>query len=451
MKMFCFTSVRRLGLPVAVAGLTADRAKCNPHFCCSTRQTRAWVQSLRSELTRRRQCIGWNWLQDRRERLIVTTMARESDFNWEDDLMTKWVISLLSLLCGISLSVEQHIYLKQPTNTNKLRSTTNKQTNNQLYHGQELPEAGVPPFKAGKVSRARLRKTETRLGVRETEHCLSGRQWGYCADVDIFFLHIFLLLKSEHCFIVQKEVIKECVHMCQMVAQFGTRWTCVFVFLYLYIWICVFVFAFFVLCIVQTSIKFNLWLNFHLRLADGTEQIQFGDLFRLTESLTNKCVGILQRARKHRLPFTLFTFYLEADLWSTTEKNHPFWQRGDLTLTCELCRLIHFAGDTLWQGEDDQKLVTLIRRNREVQVWLFKTIQEFYQGVQVKSSTLRFFSQNRSRMISIQVYFEHTRQLLPNNPGSNTVFGELSYHWSLSLPRFKSIVVLSFWLFKKQQ
>ena len=115
-------------------------------------------------------------------------MARESDFNWEDDLMTKWVISLLSLLCGISLSLEQHIYLKQPTNTNKLRSTTNKQTNNQRS-GQELPEAGVPPFKASKVSRARLRKTETRLGVRETEHCLSGRQWGYCADVDIFFIH----------------------------------------------------------------------------------------------------------------------------------------------------------------------------------------------------------------------------------------------------------------------
>ena len=33
-----------------------------------------------------------------------------------------------------------------------------------------------------------------------------------------------------------------------------------------------------------------------------------------------------------------------------------------------LRRLVHFAGDTLWQGEDDSKLVTLIRRNREVQV-----------------------------------------------------------------------------------
>ena len=25
-------------------------------------------------------------------------MARESDFNWDDDLMTKWVFSLLSLV-----------------------------------------------------------------------------------------------------------------------------------------------------------------------------------------------------------------------------------------------------------------------------------------------------------------------------------------------------------------
>ena len=31
-------------------------------------------------------------------------------------------------------------------------------------------------------------------------------------------------------------------------------------------------------------------------------------------------------------------------------------------------RLLHFSGDTLWQGEDDKKVVTLIRRNKEVQV-----------------------------------------------------------------------------------
>ena len=29
-------------------------------------------------------------------------------------------------------------------------------------------------------------------------------------------------------------------------------------------------------------------INFHVRLPDGTEQIQFGELFRLTEGLTNK-------------------------------------------------------------------------------------------------------------------------------------------------------------------
>ena len=29
-------------------------------------------------------------------------------------------------------------------------------------------------------------------------------------------------------------------------------------------------------------------INFHVRLPDGTEQIQFGELFRLTEGLTDK-------------------------------------------------------------------------------------------------------------------------------------------------------------------
>ena len=181
MKMFCFTSVRRLGLPVAVAGLTADRAKCNPHFCCcSTRQTRTWVQSLRSELTRRRQCIGWNWSQDRRERQWppwrgsrtstgTTTSWQSGCFPW-------------SLLCGISFSLAKHI-LTQTNSTNKL---FNKQPNSQIS-GQELSEAGVPPCKASKVARTRLRKTKTGLRVRETEHRLSGWWWPQCADANILF------------------------------------------------------------------------------------------------------------------------------------------------------------------------------------------------------------------------------------------------------------------------
>ena len=60
-----------------------------------------------------------------------------------------------------------------------------------------------------------------------------------------------------------------------------------------------------------------------------------------------------------------------------------------MAFTFHLARLIHFPGETLWQGEDDKAMVTLIRRNREV-----------------------------------QVYFDHTRQLLPNNPGGTSTIGE---------------------------
>ena len=62
------------------------------------------------------------------------------------------------------------------------------------------------------------------------------------------------------------------------------------------------------------------------RSADGTEQISFGELFKLNEKISNKCVGILQRARKHRL--------------------------------------LHFPGETLWQGADDRVVISLVRKNR---------------------------------------------------------------------------------------
>jgi len=94
------------------------------------------------------------------------------------------------------------------------------------------------------------------------------------------------------------------------------------------------------------------------KAADGTEQILFGDLFKLNEKISNKCVGLLQRARKYRL--------------------------------------LHFAGETLWQGADDKVVISLLRRNRE-----------------------------------IQVYFTHTKRLLPNNPAGNTwlqVAGERRVH-----------------------
>ena len=67
-------------------------------------------------------------------------------------------------------------------------------------------------------------------------------------------------------------------------------------------------------------------------------------------------------------------------------------------------RLLHFAGDTLWQGEDDKKVVTLIRRNKEVQVhplthslqnlcnlrFSFNEDQELIQDFTVSSSMCKY-------------------------------------------------------------
>jgi hypothetical protein len=39
---------------------------------------------------------------------------------------------------------------------------------------------------------------------------------------------------------------------------------------------------------------------FFNRTPDGVECIKFGDLFKFNEKVSNKCVGLLQRARKHR-------------------------------------------------------------------------------------------------------------------------------------------------------
>ena len=95
------------------------------------------------------------------------------------------------------------------------------------------------------------------------------------------------------------------------------------------------------------------------------------------------------------------------------------------------CRLVHFPGDTLWQGEDDKKLVTLIRKNREVQVMRPSMLSLKKKVEPSKNYHLGLFLTRQKLLFTIQVYFEHTRQLLPNNPGSNTVIGEplfLSYY-----------------------
>ena len=60
-----------------------------------------------------------------------------------------------------------------------------------------------------------------------------------------------------------------------------------------------------------------------LRLTNGHTLILFGELFRIYQKISNKVVGILARARKNRL--------------------------------------VHFEGETLWQGQDDEVNVTLLR------------------------------------------------------------------------------------------
>ena len=62
--------------------------------------------------------------------------------------------------------------------------------------------------------------------------------------------------------------------------------------------------------------------------------------------------------------------YFECEYFLNPIRAESLWCKlhNITTLTPALYRLVHFAGDTLWQGEDDKKLVTLIRRNREVQV-----------------------------------------------------------------------------------
>jgi len=111
---------------------------------------------------------------------------------------------------------------------------------------------------------------------------------------------------------------------------------------------------------------------------DGTEQILFGDLFKLNEKISNKCVGLLQRARKYRL--------------------------------------LHFAGETLWQGADDKVVISLLRRNRE-----------------------------------IQIYFTQTKRLLPNNPTGNLWIDvdnsrRVHYDWVTNV-REVSPLVLSYHVF----
>ena len=68
---------------------------------------------------------------------------------------------------------------------------------------------------------------------------------------------------------------------------------------------------------IASTSTFTVYLLRIYRTPDGVECIKFGELFKLNEKVSNKCVGILQRARKHRsdqcssqhCPFNLSMLY----------------------------------------------------------------------------------------------------------------------------------------------
>ena len=114
MKMFYFISVRRLGLP----GLTADCAICVILTFAFSHSTDTDFSSVLE--------IGANEKEAVSDGIDCKIEERDSDHDGEgvglqlgrrpNDQVG------LSLLCGISLSLEQHIYLKQTNNTNKQKT-----------------------------------------------------------------------------------------------------------------------------------------------------------------------------------------------------------------------------------------------------------------------------------------------------------------------------------------
>ncbi|XP_023330074.1 uncharacterized protein LOC111702568 [Eurytemora carolleeae] len=75
---------------------------------------------------------------------------------------------------------------------------------------------------------------------------------------------------------------------------------------------------------------------------NGTSSILFGDLFNVYQKISNKVVGVLHRARKNRL--------------------------------------VHFDGETLWQGENDETNVTLLRNIRDIEEHYNKTGELLYNS-----------------------------------------------------------------------
>ena len=226
--------------------LTADSASCNHDFCCCPRrsvlenpvtqkQPKGCVTKYKVDLPKLRHYNTFG-----SERL---KMARESDFNWEDDLMTKWVIFYEVIVREFWRIFFSFSFLLIALSVAKVIIWSHWQCNFlitrlddlfcrycsvvPLYTGATRGKSPTWldwPSLTGQIMENRNPGRSRKNGASPIRLIIRRLLWMISKDKDPFrherahgdFVVLWLLIN-------QKEVIKECVYMCQMVAQFGTR------------------------------------------------------------------------------------------------------------------------------------------------------------------------------------------------------------------------------------
>ena len=225
--------------------LTADSASCNHDFCCCPRRS-----VLENPVTQKqpKECVTKYKVDLPKLRHYNTfgserlKMARESDFNWEDDLMTKWVIfydivrefwrmffSFSILLIALSVA---KVIIWSHWQCNFLITRLDDLFCRYcsvvpLYTGATRGKSPTWldwPSLTGQIMENRNPGRSRKNGASPIRLIIRRLLWMISNDKDPFrherahgdFVVLWLLIN-------QKEVIKECVYMCQMVAQFGTR------------------------------------------------------------------------------------------------------------------------------------------------------------------------------------------------------------------------------------
>jgi len=104
--------------------------------------------------------------------------------------------------------------------------------------------------------------------------------------------------------------------------------------------------------------------GFHLN--NGHTLMLFGEIFTIYQKISNKVVGILARARKNRL--------------------------------------VHFEGETLWQGEDEFTNVTLLRSIKDIQVSLVVGTLAIFTTMLGRDTSIRLGSCSTMRRPMISLF-----------------------------------------------